>query len=168
MDEKDFSAMERFYEADLSAPENLRVLPDSFFDCIILSHIIEHLVHGEEILVGLAKKLAPGGLFYLEFPSAKSPYLPKMKGPFLGGSLNFSDDPTHVRLYLRNELEQVLKNNGCEIIRSGVRRSVKRIILFPIYVVGTSILFKCFDGGTLWDILGFAEFIIAQKSPASV
>ena len=57
-------------------------------------HVIEHLHNGDKVLEGLLTKLRSGGVIYIEYPGIRSTRLPSMRG-----SLNFSDDPTHVRLY---------------------------------------------------------------------
>jgi ubiquinone/menaquinone biosynthesis C-methylase UbiE len=50
-DAHDFQAMEGFYEVDLdSSADSLSIVPDNSFDCIIFSHVIEHLRNGEEAL----------------------------------------------------------------------------------------------------------------------
>ena len=38
---------------------------DAYFDAIVLSHVIEHLRHGEECT---CLKLKPGGVIYVEYP----------------------------------------------------------------------------------------------------
>ncbi len=163
LDEKDFKLIEKFYEIDLQNENDFLLIPDDFFDCIILSHIIEHINNGEKVIPHLLKKLKKGGIIYLEFPSRKSIYFPSMKGPLLGGTLNFYDDPTHLRLYDLNEANDLLIQQGCTILRSGLRRSKKRIMFFPIYFIGSLIYFRHINGGLFWDLLGFAQYIIASK-----
>lgn len=156
---EDFQCMEEFYEIDLSNSSNLDMIPNEFFNCLILSHIIEHLENSENVILHLLNKLKKNGIIYIEFPSPNSVHLPSMKG-----TLNFYDDPTHVRLHNLRDLELLLTNNGCTIIKSGVRRSLKRILLMPIYAIGSFILYRYLSGGIFWDITGFANYIIALKN----
>ena len=157
-DENDFECMEAYYEFDIDNVTNLSVIVDDFFDCVILSHIIEHTQNGEEIIVKLLDKLKMGGLIYIETPSAHSVYLPSMKG-----TLNFYDDDTHVRIYTLKELKNLLIANGCDVIKSTIRMSLKRIVLLPIYFIGSLIRFKELRAIVFWDITGFVSHIIAVK-----
>ena len=89
----DLTSMDKFYEIDLSSPVNISsAIPDNFFDCIIMSHIIEHLFQGKEILKEFIKKLKTNGIIYLEFPGVRSLTLPTFKRPFCRGCFNFYDD----------------------------------------------------------------------------
>ena len=159
LDSKDFNCMEQFYEIDLSNTDDLDRIPDDFFDCLILSHIIEHLENGESVIVHLLGKLKKGGVIYIEFPSPRSVHFPSMKG-----TLNFYDDPAHIKLHSLRELELLLTDNGCLIIRSGIRRSLKRILLLPVYIVGSLAVKGYVSGGVFWDILGFANYVIASRN----
>lgn len=159
-DVTDFKAMERFYEVDLSRnANNLKTVPNDFFDCMILSHIIEHLINGKKVLLNCLPKLKNGGIIYIEFPSPRSVYLPSMRG-----TLNFYDDPSHKKIYQIKEIESLLKSKNFSIIKSGVRRSPKRILFLPIYLLGSLINTRSISGHVFWDILGFANYIIAKKS----
>ena len=163
LDGNDFRNMEEFYEIDLSKPAGLNRLPDEFFDCVILSHVIEHLENGEEIIIGLLKKMKTGGIVYVESPSPRSLVLPYMKGSGFSGTLNFYDDPSHVKIYERSAVEWLLQENHCTIVNSGIRRSWKRILFFPLYFLGSLIVYRSIIGGIFWDLTGFAYFIIAKK-----
>lgn len=156
-DESDFAAMHRFYELDLTRLE-LDVIPDQYFDYIRMAHVIEHLHNGDRVLPELIKKLKPGGYFYIEYPGEKSTRLPSMHG-----TLNFKDDPTHVRVYSVKEISGIFVNNGCRIIRSGTRRNTLFILLTPFRLAAGLLSKEKLNANIFWDILGFAEFVFAQK-----
>lgn len=159
-DVADFKAMEKFYEVDLSCNlSKLGALPNNFFDCIILSHVIEHLINGQDIILHLLSKLKKDGIIYIEFPSQRSLYLPSMKG-----TLNFYDDLTHKKTYQIKEIENLLINKDLSIIESGTRRSIKKIFFLPMYLLGSLINLGYISGHIFWDTLGFANYIIAQKN----
>lgn len=122
LDENDFKCMEGFFELHLASHNALDKIPNGFFNCIIMSHVLEHLKNGKEVLENLVKKLHSKGIIYIEFPSPHSAYLPHMQG-----TLNFYDDPSHVRLYSRKDLEKLLLSLECSIQRSRIRRNIKRI-----------------------------------------
>ena len=156
--EDDFKQMEEFYSMDLNKLD-YAAIPDAHFDYIQMSHVIEHLPEGEKVLQHLFPKLKPGGYFYVEYPGKKSKKLPSMKG-----SLNFHDDPTHVRVYSVAELKPVFEQQHFTVLKSGTRRHWPYILLFPYNVIKSLVVNKGLRGYIFWDICGFAEFLFCQKS----
>ena len=154
----DFSIMKAFYELDLTTL-NYDIVPDNYFDAIWMVHVIEHLPNGEQVVAGLLKKLKPGGCFYIEYPGQKSTRLPSMYG-----SLNFYDDPTHVRVYSVKELAHIFEQNNCTVIRSGTRRNWFYIVAMPARIIVTLIRRKRLQGNLFWDITGFAEFLFVTRN----
>lgn len=150
------AALDSFFKCDLSRGD----LPDKLtgpFDLIIMSHVIEHLKNGLEISDKFCQLLAPGGLIYIEWPAMRSMHFPSMEG-----SLNFWDDPTHVRLYSLREIANVMMANNLRIKKLGTRRFGRRIVFSP-FIFLFHILRKGRPRGTsLWDLLGFAEYALAQ------
>ncbi|MBS1565130.1 MAG: methyltransferase domain-containing protein [Bacteroidetes bacterium] len=156
-DQSDFSSMKGFYELDLTKLDYSTV-PDNYFDGIWMAHVIEHLYNGDQVLPGLLNKLKSGGYFYIEYPGKKSTTLPSMRG-----TLNFKDDPTHVRVYSVPELKQIFEAHGCEVLQSGTRRNWYYIIFLPVRVI-ISLLQRGFvQGNVFWDLLGFAEYLWVKK-----
>jgi hypothetical protein len=123
-----------------------------------MTHIIEHLFNGDEVIKKLLPKLKQGGYIYIEYPGQKSTKLPSMKG-----TLNFYDDSSHVRIYSVKELSQLLKNNNCTILSSGTRRNWIFILATPFRIAGNLFKGKKPEGNMFWDLLGFAEYVFAQK-----
>lgn len=158
VDAADKAVMAGYYRVDL-ATGTLDSLPDAFFDIIVMSHVLEHLHNGLDVLDGLARKLKPGGRIYLEFPSERSLALPSMKG-----SLNFCDDPTHVRVYDVREIANLLLERGFRILKAGRRQYWTRIWLFPIIVPLKLLTRGRFEAGDFWDIAGFADYVFARKA----
>jgi len=157
-DEKDFAVMKAFYEMDLTRLR-FEQIPDNHFDFIRMTHIIEHLHNGDQVIKGLLPKLKRDGYIYIEYPGEKSTRLPSMQG-----TLNFYDDPTHVRIYSTKELNALLRNGNCRILSSGTRRSWIFLFSTPFRVIGNLLRGKKPQGNMLWDLLGFAEFVFAQKN----
>lgn len=156
-DAADFKAMSGFYELDLTALQ-FESIPNNYFDVIVMSHIIEHLHNGDKVIEGLLPKLKKGGYIYIEYPGQRSTKLPSMKR-----TLNFYDDPTHVRIYSVAEVTKVLETNGCEVLRGTTRRYWPYIALLPLTVVSETIKYGFIPGGVFWDIAGFAEYVFAIK-----
>jgi ubiquinone/menaquinone biosynthesis C-methylase UbiE len=155
--EADFKQMDAFYEMDLTKLD-FSSIPDDYFDAIQMAHVIEHLFNGDEVVKGLLPKLKSGGYIYLEYPGEKSTRLPSMYG-----TLNFKDDPTHVRVYSVKELSALLQANGCKILKAGIRRNGWFIMAMPFRIIKSLLKFKKLQGNIFWDILGFAEFVWARK-----
>jgi len=156
-DESDFAVMTAFYEMDLTLLQ-FDMIPDNHFDFIRMTHIIEHLYNGDEVIKKLIPKLKNGGYIYIEYPGQKSTKLPSMNG-----TLNFYDDPTHVRIYSVKELTQLLINHNCIILSSGTRRNGVFLLAMPFRIIGNLVKGKKPGANMFWDLLGFAEFVYAQK-----
>jgi SAM-dependent methyltransferase len=149
----------KYFLVDLDNLSELdNALPNNYFDFIIMSHVIEHTRKGTEILEILSKKLKVGGGIYIEFPSVRSLSLPSMEG-----TLNFCDDPTHVKLYDVKEIANTLIKCEFKIIKAGTRRNYVNMILTPLKVIYYLIKYRKINGYAFWDILGFAEFVYAVK-----
>jgi len=153
----DFAAMKGFYELDLTALDYSSI-PDEYFDGIWMAHVIEHLHNGDKVLPLLLKKLKKGGYFFIEYPGEKSTRLPSMRG-----TLNFKDDPTHVRLYSIPEMTGIFSANQCTVLQSGTRRNWFYILLMPVRMISSLIKKGHLEGNIFWDLLGFAEYLWAKK-----
>lgn len=156
-DEHDFRLMSGFYEMDLTKLD-FSSIPDNYFDGIWMVHVIEHLYNGDAVLQGLLPKLKSGGYIYIEYPGKKSTTLPSMYG-----TLNFKDDPTHVRVYSVSELASVFEKENCLLLKSGTRRNPWFIMAMPFRIAGSLLTGKKIQGNIFWDILGFAEYLWVQK-----
>jgi len=154
---EDFVKMKAFYQLDLTKLDYSNI-PENYFDYINMAHVIEHLYNGDKVIPLLLPKLKVGGYFYIEYPGKKSLKLPSMYG-----TLNFNDDPTHVRVYSIIELEEVFKANGCKIISSGMRRNWYYITAIPLRVLLSLVKEGKIQGNIFWDILGFAEYLFVRK-----
>ena len=154
---EDFASMHAFYEMDLTAL-SFGSIPADYFDGIWMVHVIEHLYNGDEVIKALLPKLKKGGYMYIEYPGKKSTRLPSMYG-----TLNFKDDPTHVRVYSVKELSALLSGHGCTVIRSGIRRNIWFILAMPFRILASLIKGKKIQGNIFWDILGFAEYVWVRK-----
>jgi SAM-dependent methyltransferase len=157
-DEEDFRLMEGFYEKDLTQLD-FHDIPDGFFDGIMMTHIIEHLHNGDEVVRALLPKLKKGGYIYIEFPSAESVNFPSKKD-----TLNFYDDPTHVRIYSAEEIGGLLQEEGFTVLKAGVRRDWRNILMMPVKMIHNKIKYGYVMGSVYWDWYGFAERVWARKN----
>ena len=156
-DSEDFRVMKDFFQLDLTYLDYSKI-PDEFFDGIWMVHVIEHLHNGDLALPKLLEKLKPGGYFYLEYPGERSLHLPSMRG-----TLNFRDDPTHVKIYSVAQLQEIFEANNCEVMACGTRRNWWYILGMPLRMIESLIQKGYLQGNIFWDILGFAEYVYAKK-----
>jgi len=158
---KDIDAMEKFYQMDLTKL-CFDSIEDNYFDVIFMSHVIEHLPNGLDVLNSLLKKLKKGGNIYIEFPSTNSLSFPSARG-----TLHFCDDDTHIKLYDIKDISNVLLDNNFKIIKAGKSRDFIRMLLFfisiPIQIFSLIRHKKLTVKYGLWDIFGFSHFIYAKS-----
>lgn len=157
VEEDELGVMEQYYKIDLDK-DNLSGIAENFFDAVIMTHTLEHIKNGLSVIEGLGNKLKQKGIIYIEFPSVRSLSLPSMKG-----TLNFCDDPGHIRIYDIKEVANVLLASGFKIIKAGTRRDLFKALLTPL----TYLYFRYFKrmpaAVSLWDIRGFADYVLAEK-----
>lgn len=157
VDAGDLAAIDRYFEMDLDA-DDLAVVPDAAYDLVVFSHVIEHLREGHRALRGLATKVRVGGYLYVETPGPRSLALPSMRG-----TLNFTDDPTHVRLYRPEEIANTLLEAGMHVLHAGTRRDWTRVALTPIAFPARLVIQRDKAAADLWDLLGFASYTLAVR-----
>ncbi len=156
-EQADTHRMKKFYTIDL-LDGDLSILPDNFFDIIIVSHVIEHLTNGLQIIENLCKKLNLGGGIYVEFPSERS-----LSFPSLPGTLHFCDDDTHIRLYSLIEVCNIILLQGLRIKKAGLRRDMFGIIILPIAFIYRRYIKKIPYACVFWDLFGFSYYLYAEK-----
>ena len=155
--EDDIKNMDEFFQLDLTELE-FGAIPNDTYDVIIMSHVIEHLHNGEQVLPLLFQKLKKGGLFYLEFPCEASASFPSKKE-----TLNFFDDDTHVRIWSIKEVANIFMKGRFNVKMTGKNRSWINIALMPIKIPIQLIAKGYVRGGVYWDAYGFADYLIAEK-----
>jgi len=160
-DERDFAAMDQFFELDLTRLE-FAGIPDASYDVLLFAHVIEHLTNGDEVLRALVPKLRPGGFVYVEFPGPQSLHFPSKRG-----TLNFYDDDTHVRVFDAKEVAGILRGCGLRIVRAGTRRDPLGILMLPVHAWRVKRQHGYVPGGVFWDLFGFADQVLAERPPAT-
>ncbi len=145
--------------ADLEKDVLRSLPPAEKYSVINFSHVIEHLDNGNEVLAALREHQEMGGLLYVETPSDRS-----LGFPSRAGCLYFYDDDTHKRVYTLEEMEQTLLNSGYEILRIGIRHDPFRVAIAPFVWISLVLAGRKIKGGNLWDIVGFAHYILAKVS----
>lgn len=158
----DYDKMDQVFFLDLDRLD-FSTIEDASYDLVIMNHVVEHLHHGEEVVAGLARKVRPGGLIYVETPSYRTYGFPSADG-----FLNFYDDPTHWRCYSVERLADGLADGGFKILGLGFRRDLLRAaILGPAAILVNFLYYLPFKrkllGAGLWDLLGVARYVVAER-----
>jgi SAM-dependent methyltransferase len=107
------------------------------FDCIICSHILEHLYQPENLLIKLRSNLAPNGVLIIALPNTLHW---KQRLEFLKGNFKYTDgglmDRTHFRFFDWNTSVELVNSSGFKILFSeadgylpmpGIRRFIKSL-----------------------------------------
>ena len=161
LSDDEFLLMDKFWLVS-SNFDGYDAIPNKFYDIVILNHVIEHTKYPEKLLEIVTNKIKSGGLLYLAFPSDQSLSLPSAIG-----TLNFSDDETHVWFPNFNFLVNYLLNNKYKVIRAGrshnfIRFLIGCIVLLPLYLIKI-ITGKLYSNG-LHYFFNFETFILAKKN----
>ena len=106
--------------------------PDASMDALTCMHVVEHLRELALLLRESARVLKPGGRAYFETPHPRSLSMPSAKGRF---TLNFFDDPTHVRLIDLGELRQLAQSAGLVAGDFGISRNWLFAAAHPLFML---------------------------------
>ena len=130
-------------------------------DAITCMHLVEHLHDLTLMLQEAARLLKPGGRIYFETPHPKSLTLASPRGRAVGTfTLNFLDDPTHVRLAAVGALAHHVREFGLEVAASGISRSWLLAAAYPLFVFLPASHQK-FTARLHW--LGWSAYLIARR-----
>ncbi len=109
--------------------------PDASMDAITCMHLIEHLTDMTLLLQEIARLLKPGARVYFETPHPKTLAMPAARGKAAGlFTLNFYDDPTHVRLVTVETLAREAGQAGLEVESAGISRNWLFALAYLVYV----------------------------------
>jgi len=140
--------------------------PDAVMDAVTCMHVVEHLTGVERLLREIVRVLKPGGRVYLETPHPRSLTLPRLRTGSGGFdfTLNFYDDPTHVRIYTLNEVKSIVEKSGCTVQDAAIRRDLRNILIMPVKMLHNRIKYGYVMSSVYWDWYGFAEYVFARKN----
>lgn len=83
--------------------------PDNFFDIVIVSEVLEHLIFPEKALSEAARILKPGGYLVITYPTSGSWQL-RLALLFSGASplLNYPKNREHIRFFNKKDILEML------------------------------------------------------------
>jgi SAM-dependent methyltransferase len=96
---------------------------DGSIDTITCMHLVEHLEQLDVLLREIARLLKPSGQVYFEMPHPRTLTLPSLREAAIPFTMNFHDDPTHVRLVTTRELAEAARKAGLRVEAEGVSRN---------------------------------------------
>jgi SAM-dependent methyltransferase len=151
----------QFQRADLE--RDLLPWPAASMDAITCMQLVEHLGDLSLLLRESARLLKPGGRIFFETPHPKTLTLPSLRGRAAGTfTMNFHDDPTHVRLVQVSDLAQHLPSVGLEPVASGISRNWLFAASYPFYLCLPPSRRK-HTARVHW--LGWSAYLIARPIP---
>jgi SAM-dependent methyltransferase len=87
------------------------------FDCIVCSHVLEHMQDPQQVLSRLLACVAPGGMLLVALPNV---LFWKQRLDFLRGRFRYTEgglmDRTHVRFFDWYSADQLVRDAGFEVI----------------------------------------------------
>jgi 2-polyprenyl-3-methyl-5-hydroxy-6-metoxy-1,4-benzoquinol methylase len=106
-------------------------LPNSFFDCICMNDVIEHLINPWEILQQLKGKLTPQGVLICSIPNVR--HYKNLKALLIDGDWRYTDsgvlDKTHLRFFTPKSMQRMFTECDYSISRfQGIRQSRKFLL----------------------------------------
>ncbi len=112
-------ASEKLYKVIRSdATDSLTILPDDYFDCIILNDVLEHLADPFYLLDKMKAKLNNGGVAVLSIPNVR--FWNHLRAFVWRGEWDYQDagilDNTHLRFFTYKSLVKLFRTSGYEIL----------------------------------------------------
>ena len=107
--------------------------PERSFDRITCMHVVEHLQDPRHLISEAWRVLKPGGSLYIETPAPETTSMESATGSAKGRvTVNFFDDPTHVRPVPVEELTRLALDAGFREARTGVSRNLVFVGAYPL------------------------------------
>lgn len=158
------SLYEAYHQVDLN--DGLLPYPDSYFDAILFTHVIEHLHTPLELGSDIRRVLKNGGMIYIEAPNWTSMLVPsfgfrrEQHDPF-----NFYDDPSHIKPSSQHGIFEYLSQFcGLEVMEIGILRNWYRIP-FDIPIIIYALIFgkRGLIVASFWNIFGWCVYGLGRK-----
>jgi SAM-dependent methyltransferase len=135
--------------------------PDRSMDAITCMQLIEHMQDLTLLLAEAARLIKPGGRIFFETPHPKTLALPSLRGTAAGTfTMNFFDDPTHIRVVAMDALAQQLRGAGLEVVSIGISRNWVFVAAWPLYFFAPPSR-KKFTARVHW--IGWSACLVARR-----
>lgn len=158
----DVAAMDEFFAVGADG-SGYAAIPEASYDFVILNHVVEHMADPAPIVAALCARLKPGGFIWIAFPSLRSLALPHSEDE----TLQFCDDPTHVRVPGVREMANILLAHGVTVLHAGRSREGFFTTLADLLKLGKRLAIRLFtgrfSGRGMWYLLGFEDHVFGQR-----
>lgn len=135
---------------------------DGSFHAVTCMHVVEHLEDPRHLLSETWRVLKRGGCAYIETPHPKSVRMRSAYGKGAGTvTMNFFDDPTHVRPLPAELLSENLRDAGLTVERAGISRNWLFVAAYPAFAAARSTARKRFVAQLHWS--GWSTYVIAHR-----
>jgi SAM-dependent methyltransferase len=134
--------------------------PDASVDVITCMHLVEHLQDLTPLLREIARLLKPAGRVYFETPHPKTLALPSRRAARVPFTMNFYDDPTHVRIVAMETLAQQAQAAGLSVERTGTSRNWLFAAAHPLFTLLPPSR-KKYTAQVHW--IGWSAYLIARR-----
>jgi 2-polyprenyl-3-methyl-5-hydroxy-6-metoxy-1,4-benzoquinol methylase len=98
--------------------QQLKELPDDYFDCIIFNDVLEHLVDPYQVLLSMKQKLSPRGVVVASIPNIR--YFRNLFELVIRGSWRYVEygtlDNTHLRFFTKKSVKETFESLGYRVI----------------------------------------------------
>jgi ubiquinone/menaquinone biosynthesis C-methylase UbiE len=109
---------------------------DDSFDCVVLSHVLEHVPDATWAFGEAVRVCRPGGLIFIEAPSDRSLVFSFPWAQHLHLMLSYWDDPTHVgRPFTPQALYRMALYWSCLPVLVRYDQTLRDILLLPVRLV---------------------------------
>jgi 2-polyprenyl-3-methyl-5-hydroxy-6-metoxy-1,4-benzoquinol methylase len=117
--------------------ENIKLLPNNYFDVIIMNDVLEHLIHPDEVLKSLKVKLNNDGLAVSSIPNVR--YSKNIFNLIFKRDWKYTEsgilDNTHFRFFTKKSIIRMHKECGYTIKTvNGINRT-KSFLHFPFAII---------------------------------
>jgi SAM-dependent methyltransferase len=151
-----------FAQANLESDE--LPWPDESFDAITCMHVVEHLTTMTNLWRETSRLLNPRGRIYIETPGLQSVTTPSAPESLRGKiTLNFYDDPTHIRPVPITSLLSAARDAGLTVKRTGRSRNYLFAAAYPLFLILPRTR-KRYVAKLHW--LGWSVYLVAEKPAA--
>ncbi len=134
--------------------------PAATADAITCMHLVEHLRDLSLLLREIARVLKPGARVYFETPHPKTLTLPSQRNSPLPFTMNFYDDPTHVKLVKLAAFAPQVQAAGLQVEGMGTSRNWLFAAAHPLFALLPPSRQK-FTARVHW--LGWSACLIASR-----
>lgn len=128
------------------------------YDYVTCNHGIEHVKSVPDFLKQISKFVKKNGILYLSFPSEKS-----LNFPSAQGTLNFYDDPEHLKIVQFDYVKNILINDYLVIYENKSYKPIVGWVLGMIFDPIRRITGKVLPMRLSWYFYGFESILILLK-----